>query len=123
MDPVSRAQAGNKPEASRIDRVKGHRWQKGQSGNPSGRPKKLHITKMYEKILNKSSNRKKIEESIMKVLTDGRMSTVLMAREMAERTEGKVADIVDMNVTGTVQLAEVIEERRKKRGNADSRQS
>lgn len=123
MDPVSRAQAGNKQESSRIDRVKGHRWKKGQSGNPSGRPKKLHITKMYERILGKSANRKEIEQSILKVLTSGRMATVLMAREMAERTEGKVAQEVDMNVTGTVVLAEIISERRKKRDHIDSRQS
>jgi hypothetical protein len=122
MDPVSRAQQGNKPEASRIDRVKGHRFQKGVSGNPSGRPKKNHITKMYEQLLANPQNRKHIKEAILKTLTGGRMSGVLQLREVAERTEGKVADVVDMNLSGTVQLATVIEERRKKRA-GDSRNS
>ena len=51
------------------------------------------------------------------------MAGVLLIREMSERDEGKVADVVDMNVTGTVVLAQVIEERRRKRDNTDARQS
>jgi hypothetical protein len=117
MDPVSRAQAGNKQEtpkyANRIDRVKGHRWQKGQSGNPSGRPKKLHITKIFEKLLAKSDNRKEISEAIMATLTSKGMAKVLMLREMAERTEGKVTQEVDMNVNGTITLEQVLEARKK----------
>jgi hypothetical protein len=113
MDAVSKAQAGNKQESSRIDRVKGHRWQKGQSGNPSGRPKKLQITKIYEKILRSGVNRKEIEASIKKIVTDGRMASVLMIREMAERTEGKVADIVDLNVSGKITLEQALEARKK----------
>ncbi len=87
----------------------------GKSGNPGGRPKKNHITKMYDKLLAKPLNRKEIEASALKILTGGRMASVLLLREMAERTEGKVADTVDLNVTGTIQLANVIEQRRKKR--------
>jgi hypothetical protein len=120
MDPVSKAQAGNKQESSRIDRVKGHRFQKGVSGNPSGRPKKNHVTKMYEQLLANPNNRKAIKDAILKTLTSGRMSGVLQLREVAERTEGKVADIVDMNVSGTIALAETLQQRRKRRGNSES---
>jgi len=124
MDPVSKAQAGNSQETgSRIDRLKGNRWPKGVSGNPHGRPKKLHITKMFEQVLAKSKNRNDIKRALLETLTSKGMAKVLMLREMAERTEGKVAQEVDMNVTGTVILAEIISERRRKRDNPDSRQS
>lgn len=110
MDPLSKAQ--NSGESAK-KRSFGRPFQKGKSGNPGGRPKKLHITKMYEKILRNSTNRKEIEASILKVLTSGRMATVLMAREMAERTEGKIAEVVDMNVTGTLTLEQVLEAKKK----------
>ena len=117
MDAVSKAQAGSSEKTARIREFS---WKKGQSGNPSGRPKKLHISKMFEKVLAKPQNRKEIEEAIMLTLTSKGMAKVLMLREMAERTEGKVADTVDLNVTGTIQLANVIEQRRKKRAGSDS---
>lgn len=113
MDPVSKSQAGNKQETSRIDRVKGHRWKKGQSGNPSGRPKKLEITKIYEKVLASAVNRKEIEKSVLEMLKSNRMMSVLLLREMAERTEGKVADEVDVNVSGKLTLEQVLEARKK----------
>lgn len=112
MDPVSKSQDGNK-QPSRIDRVKGHRWQKGQSGNPSGRPKKLEITKIYEKVLRKAANRKEIEASVLDMLKSKRMMAVLLLREMAERTEGKVAEEVDLHVTGKITLEQVLEARKK----------
>jgi hypothetical protein len=121
MDPVSRAQAGD--YESLQNRTKTHRWKKGQSGNPGGRPKKLHITKMFEQVLAKAKNRNDIKKALLETLTSTGMAKVLMLREMAERTEGKVTQEVDMNVTGTVVLAEIISERRRKRDNSDSRQS
>jgi hypothetical protein len=116
MDPVSKSQAADNSVKQRIGRP----FPKGVSGNPGGRPKKNHITRMYEELLAKSQNRKDIKESALKVLTGGRMATVLLLREMAERTEGKVAQEVDMNVTGTVVLGNVILERRKKRASGNS---
>jgi hypothetical protein len=41
------------------------------------------------------------------------MAKVLMLREMAERTEGKVTQEVDMNVNGTITLEQVLEARKK----------
>lgn len=110
MDAVSRAQ--NAP-ANRERPGKNTRFKPGQSGNPSGRPKKLHITKIYEKILAKSGNRKEIQESLMRILTGGRMASVLMIREMAERTEGKVAQLVDLEVSGNITLEQVAEARKR----------
>jgi serine/threonine protein kinase HipA of HipAB toxin-antitoxin module len=117
MDPVSRAQATGISDKSKANL---RPWKKGQSGNPQGRPKKLHITKIFEKLLAKSDNRKEISDAIMATLTSKGMAKVLMLREMAERTEGKVTQEVDMNIAGTLALADVIAERRKKLANRKS---
>jgi hypothetical protein len=111
MDPVSKAQTGT--GNSEKQRANLRPWKKGQSGNPSGRPKKNHVTKMYEQLLANPQNRKAIKDAILKTLVSGRMSGVLQLREVAERTEGKVADIVDMNVSGTLTLEQVLEARKK----------
>ena len=113
MDPVSRAQAGNNQETGRIARLKGNRWPKGVSGNPNGRPKKNHVTKMFDRILAKKQNRKMIEEAILKTLLKGGMAPVLLLREIAERTEGKVSQAVEISGEITLGLAETIEKRRK----------
>lgn len=118
MDPVSKAQASGISEKSKANL---RPWKKGQSGNVSGRPKKNHVTRMFEKILANPSKRKEIAESVMNTLTSKGMAKVLMLREIAERTEGKVVETVEMNVTGRVELAEVIERRRKKRADSESR--
>lgn len=62
----------------------------GQSGNPSGRPKKTPITSIYEKIFDDPANLEKIEESILATILAGRMGSVLTLKEAAERLEGKV---------------------------------
>jgi hypothetical protein len=116
VDPVSKAQ-NSTPTGKKVF---GKPFQKGQSGNPGGRPKKLRITKMYEKILANPAKRKEIEEALFDTMKSRRMAGVLMIREAAERTEGKVVEEVNMNVSGTLQLAEVIEQRRKKRGERNS---
>ena len=108
MDPVSKAQnEGSKP-ANRVSRGNPHiadvglktRFKPGQSGNPTGRPKKKPITEIFESILAKKGNRKEIEETVLSIVTGGRMASVLMLREMAERVEGKVTQPVD--VTGSI---------------------
>lgn len=119
MDPLSKAQVSpqNTPD-SRLARLKGRgvatQWKKGKSANPGGRPKKLYITKIYELVLRNPKNRKEILEIIMSILKSKRMMSVLLLREMAERTEGKVTEDVSLNVTGRLSLAALIEERRKK---------
>src|SRR5271156_5594465 len=120
MDPVSRAQTSeNSIETPRKEHhLAQYRWPKGTSGNMNGRPRKAQrVTKMYERILRKTKNRKEIEESLMQTLTSKGMAKVLLLREMAERTEGKVAQ--DLNVEGTVvlELANTVSERRKRLGN------
>ncbi len=97
MDAVQHAQAESSTLSGR-DRWNASRWKPGQSGNPLGRPKKLRITKLFEKILANPANRKELEESIKDILRSRRMAAVLMLREMAERTEGKVAEKLELDV-------------------------
>lgn len=106
MDPVSRAQNSGEQR-----KVVGRPFAKGQSGNPGGRPKKLEITKIYERILRKSANRKEIEASVLDLLKGRRMASVLLLREMAERTEGKVAQEVE--ISGHLTLESVLEAKKK----------
>jgi len=118
MDPVSRIQSGNNQE-SRLSRFgdKIQMWKPGQSGNPSGRPKKKPITELFEQLFEASESNESIKKQMLKTLTSRGMAGVLLLREAAERIEGKVTQEVEMNVNAHIALAGVIEERRKKRGN------
>jgi hypothetical protein len=111
MDPVSKAQS-TQPN-SRAAHLAKHKWQPGQSGNPGGRPVKKPITEIYEKILRRSKNRKAIEDTVVKLILGGRMSSVLQLREMAERTEGKVVQPVEMGGNLTISLEQVLEAKKK----------
>ncbi len=89
-------------------------WKPGQSGNPSGRPKKKPITELYEEILNDPEEMSKLRESIVKMLRKGNMATVLHLREMTDRVEGKVTQPITADVT--VNLADAIAAARKRAG-------
>lgn len=110
MDPVSRAQSS---DTTVKKKVFGRPFKKGQSGNPGGRPKKLEITKIYEKVLRSKNNRKEIEDAVLAMLGSKRMMSVLLLREMAERTEGKVVQPVDMEFSGKITLEQVLEAKKK----------
>jgi hypothetical protein len=102
MDPVSRAQSENTQD-SRLARF-GDKlqkpWPKGVAQNPGGRPKKPRITRIYQRILANQDNRLGIEQAIINTLTgDSRMAAVLMLREMAERTEGRVTQSIEVTNT------------------------
>lgn len=84
----------------------------GQSGNPGGRPSSKALSALYEKILSDPENVAIIEKSVMKALRGGSMAMVLLLREMADRTEGKVTLPIEASVT--MNLAEAIAAGRKR---------
>jgi hypothetical protein len=86
------------------------KWQKGQSGNPSGRPKKKPITEMYERILNNPEHLAAIEAATVSALKKGNMAMVLQLREITDRVEGKVSQ--DINLNGELTLADRISKAR-----------
>jgi hypothetical protein len=97
MDAVSKSFADSSKVATR--RVYGRPFKPGQSGNPGGRKKKP-ITELMERIVKKKANRDEIEEVIMEVIRSKRMASVLMLKEVAERTDGKVTD--ELEITGAI---------------------
>jgi hypothetical protein len=110
------AKAGNKESIKRklpaaLDAVK---WKPGQSGNPSGRPKKKPITEMYERILNNPAHLAAIENATIQALKKGNMAMVLQLREITDRVEGKVTQPIEADIT--VNLADAIAEARKRAG-------
>lgn len=91
-------------------------WKPGQSGNPSGRPKKRPITEMYRKVGENEADLRLIPKALRAVAKGKTFAELvaigqylsafkgiaLSAREIADRIEGKVADRVE--VTGSLQL-------------------
>ncbi len=106
-------QSQNTPR-KRVPPTNGVKWVKGQSGNPGGRPKKKPITELYEKLLNDPDVMKKLEASLVQMLSKGNMATVLHLREMTDRVEGKVTQPIEADIS--VNLADAIAAARKRAG-------
>lgn len=114
MKKTENPEAANTPKIRRelhpaMDAVK---WKPGQSGNPSGRPKKKPITEMYERILADPENLRMIEAATMNALKKGNMAMVLQLREITDRVEGKVTQPIEADIS--VNLADAIAEARKR---------
>lgn len=115
MAPKSKG--GNTEESTDYDlpeALKRNIWQPGQSGNPSGRPKKKPVTEMYERILNDPKNLAAIQKATVKALLKGNMAMVLQLREMTDRVEGKVTQPIEADIS--VNLADAIAAARKRAG-------
>ena len=85
-------------------------WIKGQFGSPFGRPKRKHITELYERILENPELMKKA--AIIKTLHKGKKTMVLQLREMANCTEGKMIQPIEADIS--VNLADAVAEARKR---------
>ncbi len=112
MDPISKAIAAENSEKS-VKRKIGRPFPRGVSGNPGGRPKKKPITEIFEELFDTLKDREAIKKQVRSTLTKRGMAGVLLLREAAERIEGKVAQEVNMEVSGKLTLEQVLNAKKK----------
>lgn len=79
---------------------KPHRWKKGQSGNPSGRPKSKTLSAAYrnkleEPVPNDPEGRTWAELIAEAQVRDAVRGNVQAAREIADRTEGRARQAIE----------------------------
>jgi Family of unknown function (DUF5681) len=79
---------------------KAHRWRKGQSGNPSGRPKSKTLSDAYKRKLeeavpNDPECRTWAELIAEAQVRDAVRGNVQAAREIADRTEGRARQAIE----------------------------
>ena len=77
-----------------------HRWKKGQSGNPSGRPKcktlsNAYRNKLEEVVPNDPEGRTWAELIAEAQVRDAVRGSVQAAREIADRTEGRARQSIE----------------------------
>lgn len=96
--------------------VTGKGFKPGQSGNPTGRPKKKPLTELYEQMLNDPELTPVIRKAVKSAISKGQMAMVLQLREMAERVEGKVTQPVEVDIN--LSLSERMQRARERRAGA-----
>jgi hypothetical protein len=79
--------------------IEATQWQPGQSGNPSGRPKKLHITDAIRLELEQPgpdgmTNDAAIARKLVEMARGGNLEAI---REIADRTEGKARQRTELS--------------------------
>src|SRR5271169_1517679 len=93
---------GNNPNIA--EDGKAHRWKKGQSGNPSGRPKSKTLSDAYknkleEPVPNDPEGRTWAELIAEAQVRDAVRGNVQAAREIADRTEGRARQAIEFEDT------------------------
>lgn len=83
---------------------KPHQWKKGQSGNPSGRPKSKCLSDAYrdklgEPVPNDPEGRTWAELIAEAQVRDAVRGNVQAAREIADRTEGRARQAIEFEDT------------------------
>jgi hypothetical protein len=80
----------------------GNRFKKGETGNPSGRPKLTKLTEALREQLAETlpdAPEETIAESIARALIkEAKSGNVQAAREIADRTEGKPKQSIDVDL-------------------------
>ena len=101
MEPEA-TPSSEKPGRSPAEHLKDHRFQKGRSGNPAGRPKgKSVTTALRELSLTQHNGKQLVEllaERIMKEALSGKFTFL---KEALERLDGKVADKAVVETKGS----------------------
>ena len=90
-----------------------HRFKKGQSGNPGGRPKGSGVTGALRRLLQEMHQGRPIEELIAeRWLKDALAGKPVSLQMLLERTEGKVTDKLDVNANGPLTIRVVYDDER-----------
>jgi len=96
--------------AGRIENLKP--WKPGQSGNPGGRPKRKWLTDAIEEMLQERLDdpkaRQQFKDAMWRSLVSGDRSGVMTLQRIWERTEGKLAQPLDVNTS--VDIGKILEE-------------
>lgn len=92
-----------KEKVGRGSPPKSTRWKPGQSGNPAGRPKSITLSEALRLELAKANPEgdgdETFAEAIASVLVKSAATgNILAAKEIADRTEGKPKQAVDMTM-------------------------
>jgi hypothetical protein len=92
-----------KEKVGRGSPPKSTRWKPGQSGNPAGRPKSITLSEALRLELAKASpegdGEQTYAEAIAAILCQtAATGNILAAKEIADRTEGKPKQAVDMTM-------------------------
>jgi hypothetical protein len=100
---------GNNPNIA--EDGKPHRWRKGQSGNPSGRPKSKTLSNAYkhkleEPVPNDPEGRTWAELIAEAQVRDAVRGNVQAAREIADRTEGRARQAIEFEDKTMIQAFE-----------------
>lgn len=107
MSEAANTKQNSKPKKKLHPALEANKWRPGQSGNPSGRPKKKPITEMFEQMLATDEDFASVRDAVKKVFFQkSGIAKVMLLKDMAERLEGKVAQPVEVNGELTLTLSE-----------------
>jgi hypothetical protein len=100
---------GQRDEKGQFGPGNEHAWQKGESGNPAGRPKCITLSEAYRKQLAMIDPRDEAERTFAEVIAEKMVrvacgfaleSASAAAREICDRTEGKAKQPIELDVKG-----------------------
>jgi hypothetical protein len=95
---MSEVEAGNSNDNSKVpEQLRAFAWQKGQSGNPNGRPKKKLVDECLEELL-EATDSEHAKSLAISLLAKALAGDTKAAQLVAERTQGKPSQKVE--VTG-----------------------
>lgn len=92
----------NEGRQRRLKAIEPFRWQKGQSGNPGGRPKRKPISEAYEKFLQfkDDAGLTAAERVAQAVIMQALKGNIQAVKEMTDRVEGSVRQSLDVALGG-----------------------
>lgn len=88
------------------DRLKEYQFKPGESGNPSGRPKRKWLTEVADELLKEKLEdpqfRDQYKEQLWRKLLASNVVGAMTLDRVWERTEGKMTQPVDVEVSLTI---------------------